>query len=454
MSLASPIDLPTRRSRWSVTRRALLATAASGAATAALAACGTPSRTTTTESAPAATRPTGDIELWHNWATRAPQLRVYLDRFEQQYPGTKVLDQDATQLGGRPKMTASVIAGTMPDCLMVFKDMYPLVVPAKAMVGLNKYVARDKIDLKQFGEADVKDRTFGGELVVLPSASGVTGPALFLYWNKDHFKQVGLNPEQGPKTWAELETYAVRLVRPGERLGVNPTGRLFLWLHTNNGRFYADEGRKAGFDTPETRDALRYVSQLVQRQGVAEMEEYGLGNPAFFQGKYAMFFSLDNFPSALAADAIGKQIDWGITTMPVNEKNGRAKFQIPTRGQHGYGVTAQAKNPEGAWALAKFLTLTDAQCDFMTKDQGRFSTLKRCNTTPEMLKRPEFQVFSKAVDSVVSLPFSPGDDAAIAALEKHATSAALGKTSLDAAMIAAVQEAQNALDEGWKTWRA
>ena len=145
------------------------------------------------------------------------------------------------------------------------------------MVGLNKYVARDKIDLKQFGEADVKDRTFGGELVVLPSASGVTGPALFLYWNKDHFKQVGLNPEQGPKTWAELETYAVRLMRPGERLGVNPTGRLFLWLHTNNGRFYADEGRKAGFDTPETRDALRYVSQLVQRQGVAEMEEYGQG---------------------------------------------------------------------------------------------------------------------------------------------------------------------------------
>ena len=63
-------------------------------------------------------------------------------------------------------------------------------------------------------------------------------------------------------------------------------------------------------------------------------------------------------------------------------------------------------------------------------------------------------MFSKAVDSVVSLPFSPGDDAAIAALEKHATSAALGKTSRTPPMIAAVQEAQNALDEGWKTWRA
>jgi maltose-binding protein MalE len=166
-----------------------------------------------------------------------------------------------------------------------------------------------------------------------------------------------------------------------------------------------------------------------------------------------MFFSIDNFPSVLAADALGKQIDWGITTLPVNDKNSKAKFQIPSRGNHGYGVTAGAKNPEGAWALTKFLTLSDAQCSFMTKDQGRFSTLKRCNTTPDLLKRPEFQVFSKAVDSVVSLPFSPGDDAAIAALEKYGTDAVLGRTGIDAAIASAVRDAQNALDEGWKQWR-
>src|SRR5690242_18378808 len=131
-----------------------------------LAACGgsTAGSTNKTDAAPVATKPTGTVEFWQGWSTRTPQLRAYLDQFEQQNPGVKVADQEATQLGGRAKLVANVIAGTMPDCLMVFKADYPLLVPAKALVGLNTYVARDKIDLKQFGEADVKDRTFGGEL--------------------------------------------------------------------------------------------------------------------------------------------------------------------------------------------------------------------------------------------------------------------------------------------------
>ncbi len=123
-----------------MTRRTLVASGAA-LATGTLAACGTPNAPTQssqTQAAPPASRPTGNIEFWHNWSTRAPQLRIYLDRFEQENPGAKVLDQDATQQGGRAKMTASIIAGTAPDCLMVFKDMYALVVPAKAMVGLNK----------------------------------------------------------------------------------------------------------------------------------------------------------------------------------------------------------------------------------------------------------------------------------------------------------------------------
>src|SRR5438270_5376458 len=123
----------------------------------------------------------------------------------------------------------------MPDCLMVFKDMYALVVPAKVMVDLNKYVSRDKLDLKQFAEADIKDRTFSGQLVVLPSASGLTGTGYFVYWNKEHFKQVGLNPEQGPKTWSDLDQYAAKLYRAGERLAFNPTGKFLYWLYANNG---------------------------------------------------------------------------------------------------------------------------------------------------------------------------------------------------------------------------
>lgn len=420
-----------------------------------LAACGGGQQPALTNTAPAPSAPTGAIEFWQGWSTRTPQLRVYLDQFEKEHPGTKVLDQEVAQLGGRPKMVASMIAGTVPDGLMVFKDMYPLVVPAKLMAGLNKYVARDKVNLQQFGDADVKDRTFGGELVALPSASGVTS-GTFLYWNKELFQQAGLNPEQPPRTWTELEQHATRLTQGTDRIGVNPGGRFLSWLYVNGGKLYSDDGKKVAFDSPEARDTLRYLAGLVQKQGGGGelLETTGTNTRSmFYHGRQAMFLEIDLLPSLLRVDAVGQQVNWGIVELPANDKNSRAKYTIPTRGNHGYGVTTGAKNPEGAWALAKFLTLGDAQCGFMVKEQGRVSTLRRCNTDPEVQKKPEFVVFSRVINSVVSVPFNPGDDKVVAALEKHAQQAVLGQTSPDAAIQAAAQEGQFELDEGWKSWR-
>jgi ABC-type glycerol-3-phosphate transport system substrate-binding protein len=437
-----------------ISRRTILGSGAASLSTGLLAACG--AGQTPTQSAPAATKPTGTIEFWQGWATRTPQLRVYLDRFEQENPGAKVFDQEATtNLGGRAKMVANVVAGTVPDSLMVFKADYPIIVPTKALVGLNKYVSRDKIDLKQFGEGDVKERTFNGELVAMPSASGGSGSGMVVYWNKAHFREVGLNPEVGPKTWAELETFVTRLNRPGDRLGVNPTNRFLNWLYTNNGRVFDDTAKKVAFDSAEARDVLRYVSSLVQKQNNMEILEAGAGTAAralFYQGKHSMILESDLLPSVMAVDPVGKEVQWGVGLLPHNQANSRAKYTSPSRGGHGYAVMTGAKNPEGAWALAKFLTLSDAQCDFMVKEQSRVSTLKRCNTAPEVQRRPEFQVFNEVLKAIVSIPFTPGDDRAISAIHKHTTQAELGKISLDAAISAAVQEAQLELDEGWKTW--
>src|SRR5881398_2243335 len=114
-----------------VTRRQIVVQTAGLAPLGVLAsACGG-SPAAQSQGVPTPSRPTGTVEFWQNWATRTPQLRVYLDQFEQQNPGVKVLDTDMATVGGRPKAVAAILAGTVPDCLMVFKDMYALVVPAK-----------------------------------------------------------------------------------------------------------------------------------------------------------------------------------------------------------------------------------------------------------------------------------------------------------------------------------
>lgn len=48
---------------------------------------------------------------------------------------------------------------------------------------------------------------------------------------------------------------------------------------------------------------------------------------------------------------------------------------------HGYGIPKDAKNVETAWAVTKYITYGDGACGFLTKDQGRFSPLKKCAET-------------------------------------------------------------------------
>ncbi|MGO7638848.1 extracellular solute-binding protein, partial [Rhizobium leguminosarum] len=64
-----------------------------------------------------------------------------------------------------------------------------------------------------------------------------------LYWNRDLFKQAGLDPETPPKTWAEeiemAKTIKEKTGIPGFGLSANTfdnTMHQFMhWVYTNNG---------------------------------------------------------------------------------------------------------------------------------------------------------------------------------------------------------------------------
>ena len=57
-----------------------------------------------------------------------------------------------------------------------------------------------------------------------------------LYYNKDQFRAVGLNPDQPPKTWPELEALAQRLIDAGVRCGFSTEWP--SWVHVENFSVY------------------------------------------------------------------------------------------------------------------------------------------------------------------------------------------------------------------------
>ena len=134
---------------------------------------------------------------------------------------------------GDQKFTTAVAAGTGPDTAMQNRHTF-LQFAAK---GLYQDVT-DRFDASDLNRDDytpvqLNETVWEGKMYGLPWGTDVR----YLYWNKDHFAEVGLDPDQPPTTWAELEEYTDKLnIRDGDdvvRYGFVPYlyGNSWMWLY-------------------------------------------------------------------------------------------------------------------------------------------------------------------------------------------------------------------------------
>jgi ABC-type glycerol-3-phosphate transport system substrate-binding protein len=418
-----------------------------------LAACGAGGAPT--GMAPPATKPQGTVAFWHNWTTRGPLLRGYLDRFERENPGVKIEDTDVSTMGGRAKVPTAILAGTAPDVLHLFVDMIPQLAPSGALKSLTPYATRDKVNLKDFYDAEILARTVAGQLIAMPVV--VAANAHFVYWNKDRLRRAGLDPEKGPRTWSEgLEMAQQLTVRGTPQLGLDPgvppgadvfSNQFLRLLYHTGGRLFTEDVKQVAFAGPEGVAALEWMQQVVSRQGTYQDVQAGAGPNAFYRGDLAMIVQQDNFGSQVRTNELSKTMAWGVALLPVNDRNRAAKVATPAIGGHGYGVPKDAKNVEAAWAVTRYLTYGDGACGFITIDQGRFSPLKKCAEISEVDDQPEFKVFQRGAQAGVFVP-NTNANAPIAAILKDAiVSVYEGKSSPSGAVEEAARAAQSELDK-------
>ena len=102
---------------------------------------------------------------------------------------------------------------------------------------------------------------------------------IVMYWNKDLFKQAGLNPDKAPATWAEMTEYAKKLTKTDAGGNVSQWGVkipstgfpywLFQGLTTPNDALLMNEaGTETYFDKPAVIEALQYWVDLSAKHKV------------------------------------------------------------------------------------------------------------------------------------------------------------------------------------------
>jgi sn-glycerol 3-phosphate transport system substrate-binding protein len=220
-------------------------------------------------------------------------------------------------------------SGTPPvTSVLLSTDMFTLI-DEDAIVPIDNFVktADDKAWLNGFYPAFMMNSRTGGKTWGVPFQRST----VVMYYNKDLFKEAGLDPNKPPQTWAELKTAATKLTKKDASGNVTQWGVqipssgfpywLFQTLTTTNGAVLANEaGTQVKFDDPKVVEALQYWVDLgkagVHPPGVVE---WGTTPKDFFEKKTAIMFTTTGNLTNVKNNA---KFDFGVAMIPGNTRKG------------------------------------------------------------------------------------------------------------------------------------
>ena len=293
-----------------------------------------------------------------------PVHEKYIKEWEAKNPGWTVKPEVVGWAQCQDKATTLAAAGSPP---------------AMAYVGsrtLKEFAQNDLIVEVPMTDAEkasyyphiVDTVTFDGTQWGVPVAFSTKA----LYWNKDLFKQAGLDPETPPKTWAEEIAFAKQIK---EKTGIagyglpaktfdNTMHQFMHWVYTNNGQVIDADGNIV-MDSPEVLAALQAYKDIAPYsvEGATAYEQNEI-RAIFLDGKVGMIQS----GSGAAFRLKDSKIDWGIATLPLGpEAKGPGTLLITD----SLAIFKDSGVEEKAIEFAKYITSPAIQEEYeITTDSG------------------------------------------------------------------------------------
>ena len=362
------------------------------------------------------------------------------------------------------KLNTSLAGGSLPNVVQIYDIGTQRMIDTKRILPVQDFIDKESLtDMVNDFEPAVKSYyTVNGKLYSMPFNSS----APVMYYDKNAFKEVGLDPDKPPTTYDEVLEAAKKLVKKDAsgnivRSGVDFT--LYGWIleqqsaiqtalyaEPDNGRG-AERATSLVFNGEAGQNWLNFLRKL-QDEGVGRSLGRHSGTTAgttlganFSKGEAAIAFesiaTLRNW-SNQAKNAGGK-VDIGVAFLP---KPTGAKGGVIIGGASLW-ITNEG-TPEqqaGAWEFVKFTAQPETQA-FFASSTGYYPTRKAAYDLPEMKtaleQYPQFQV---AVDELRSTEASPATQGAV--FGTFAGTRVLVEGAMEQYMLGSAATAKDALDD-------
>ncbi|WP_196223275.1 ABC transporter substrate-binding protein [Roseibium sp. RKSG952] len=260
--------------------------------------------------------------------------------YEKQNPDVNI---DAVYAGSYQDTVAKAITasrgGNPPQLSVILSvDMFTLI-DEDLIVPFDDYLTtgEDKEWLNGFYPAFMENSQTGGKTYGIPFQRSTP----VLYWNKEAFKEAGLDPDVAPATWDEMVSFGKKLTKIDASGKVSQWGVripssgfpywLFQGLAIENGAILANaEGNQTYFDDPKVVEALQYLVDLSTKDKVMApgIIEWGATPKAFFEGQTAMMWTSTGNLTNVRDNA---PFEFGVAMLPKKKERG-----APTGGGNFY----------------------------------------------------------------------------------------------------------------------
>ncbi len=176
------------------------------------------------------------------------------------------------------------------------------------------------------------------------------------YYNKDHFREAGLDPENPPQTWDELRAAAMALTKTDANDNVIQWGLeipINFWILKPlvlqaGGTLDNEAGTALTIDTPEMRDVLGFLNSMVEDGSTPRIKQWAETVSDFAAGATSMIY---NSTGALTYIRNSMTDEFGTAFLPAG------KNQVVIEGGGNFFVmkTNQAKQ-DASWEFIKWMT--------------------------------------------------------------------------------------------------
>jgi len=316
-----------------------------------------------------------EIEFYYPVAVGGPITKIVdgmVERFQQSHPDIKIKSIYAgTYQDSVAKALTAHKGGHAPQlAVLLSTDMFTLIdegaiVPFDPLIKTDE----DKKWLDGFYKAFMANSQTGGKTWGIPFQRST----IVMYYNKDLFKEAGLNPDAPPSTWDELVAQAKKLTKKDASGQVTqwgleiPSGGSFAyWLFQalttpNDALLMNEAGNEVYLNKPSVIEALQFWHDLAYKHKVMPEGtiDWGTTPKDFLVGKTAIMWTTTGNLTNVRKNA---KFDFGVAPMPKAKRGGSPtgggnfylfKSATPEQQQAAYTFVKWMTNPENAaaWSI-------------------------------------------------------------------------------------------------------